>query len=268
MSLTLQGRDTTIQEAVNSSKMTVNYLKRLRNEDTFNRFYTRIKDLTNEPTLPRPSKRIDHGTSQPHKYENPKAYFRHQYYEALDMTGGEIQNRFNLTSGMPVAAVLENTLLNAINSSEGSFNNIPDEINLYSKAIDIAHLKIQLAMLPDLLRTYNDKNPNTHITKVTTLRTLGEIMLNVHCSQIMLSKVSRLLSTTLTIPVTSASAERTFSALHHLKNFLRSTITQPCLNSVMLLHIHKDKTDDIDLLVVAKEFISVNERRRNYFGNR
>ena len=38
--------------------MTVNYLKRLRNEDTFNRFYARIveealKDLTDEPTLPR-----------------------------------------------------------------------------------------------------------------------------------------------------------------------------------------------------------------------
>ena len=158
---------------------------------------------------------------------------------------------------MPVAAVLENTLLNAINSSEGSFNNIPDEINLYSKAIDIAHLKIQLAMLPDLLRTYNKNNPNTRTTKVTNLRTLGEIMLNVRCSQTMLSEVSHLLSTTLTIPVTSASAERTFSALRRLKNFLRSTMTQPRLNSVMLLHIHKDKTDDIDLLAVAKEFISV-----------
>ena len=60
--------------------MTVNYLKRLRNEDTFNRFYTRIveealKDLTDEPTLPRykwPSKCIDHGTSQAHRYEIQK----------------------------------------------------------------------------------------------------------------------------------------------------------------------------------------------------
>ena len=78
----------------------------------------------------------------------------------------------------------------------------------------------------------------------------------------MLSKVSRLLSVTMTIPVLSAMAERTFSALSCLKNFLRSTMTQPCLNSVMLLHIHKDKTDDIDLLAVAKEFTSVKERKR------
>ena len=147
-------------------------------------------------------------------------------------------------------------------------NNIPDEINLYSKTIDIAHLKIQLAMLPDMLRTYNENNPNTRITKVTDLRTFGEIMLNVQCSQTILSEVSRLLSITLTISVTSASAERAFSALRRLKNSLRSTMIQPCLNSVMLLqHIHKDETDDVDLLAVAKEFISVNERR-NYFGNR
>ena len=77
-------------------------------------------------------------------------------------------------------------------------------------------------MLPDLLRTYNENNPNARITKVTNLRTLGKIILlliNVHCSQIMLSEVSRLLSVTLTIPVTSASAERTFSSLRRLKNF-------------------------------------------------
>lgn len=227
MSLTLQGRDTTIQEAVNSSKITINYLKKLRNEDTFNRFYARIaeetsKDLTDEPTLPRfkrPPKRIDHGTSQGYRYKNPKAYFRQQYYEALDMTAGELQNRFQQTRGMPVAAVLENTLLNAVNNSEGPFTSIPEEINLYSKFIDIEHLKIQLAMLPDLLRTYNEKNQNTHITKVTNLRTLSEIMLNVHCSQTMLCEVSHLLSITKTIPVYFSNSGKNIFSFAPSKEF-------------------------------------------------
>ena len=274
LSLTLQGCDTTIQEAVNSSNMTIQYLKRLRNEDTFDRLYKRIvedasKDLTEEPMLPRfkrPPKRIDHGTSQAHRFESPKSYFRQQYYEALDMTSGELQNRFQQTRGMPIVAVLEKTLLNAINANEGPLTNVPEEVNLYSKFIDVEHLKIQLSMLPDLLRTYNENNRSTSIRKVTNLRTLGEIMLNIHSSQTLLCEVSHLLSITKIIPVTSATAERTFSALCHLKNFLRSTMTQPCLNSVMLLHIHKDKTDDIDLFAVAKEFISVNERRRNYLA--
>ena len=32
---------------------------------------------------------------------------------------------------------------------------------------------------------------------------------------------------------------------------------------MMLLHVHKDKTDEIDLNVIAEQFINVNERRRN-----
>ena len=168
------------------------------------------KNLTDEPTLPRfkrPSKHIEHGTSQVHRFKNPNAYFRQQYYEALDMAGGELHNRFQQTRGMPVAAVLENTLLYAINNTEGPFN---DDINLYSKFIGVEHMKIQLAMLPHLLQTYNENNQITRIRKVANLRMLHEIMLNVHCSQTMLSEVSRLLSITNTIPVTSATAERIF----------------------------------------------------------
>ena len=43
-------------------------------------------------------------------------------------------------------------------------------------------------------------------------------------------------------------------------------MTQKLLNNLMLLHVHKDKTDEIDLNVIAEQFINVNERRRNFFG--
>ena len=70
----------------------------------------------------------------------------------------------------------------------------------------------------------------------------------------MLSEVFKLL---LTIP------ERTFSTL----NYLRSTMGgQQRLNNMMLLHIHKDLTDDIDNIKIAQEFVNANERRMNYFG--
>ena len=39
--------------------------------------------------------------------------------------------------------------------------------------------------------------------------------------------------------------------LRRLKNYLRSTMTQQRLNHVMLLHTHKDRTDDIALLDIA-----------------
>ena len=76
----------------------------------------------------------------------------------------------------------------------------------------------------------------------------------------MLCEISHLLHIAPTIPVTSATAKRTFSALRRLKTFLRSSMTQPRLNHVMLLHIHKEKTDTLDLTAIAKDFISVSDR--------
>ena len=90
------------------------------------------------------------------------------------------------------------------------------------------------------------------------------IMSDINSSKTMLCEIPRLLHIALTIPVTSATAERTFSALRRLKTFLRSSMTQPRLNHVMLLHIHKEK---IDLTSIAKDFISVSDRRRNFFGH-
>ena len=110
---------------------------------------------------------------------------------------------------MLVAAAVENTLLSYVNNS----GHIPNEIKLYSKEIDIERLRIQLQMLPKLVRTFNEKNSATAIKKVTNLRTLCKVMSNVSSSKNLLCEVFNLLCIALTIPVTSATAERALSAL-------------------------------------------------------
>lgn len=112
---------------------------------------------------------------------------------------------------MPIAAAIEKTLLNSANNGD-----IPEEVKLYSKEIDIKRLKIQLQMLPELIRTYNKKNLVTSIKRVTSLR---KVMSDVSCSKSLLPELFSLLHTALTIPITSATAERAFSALRRLKNF-------------------------------------------------
>ena len=119
-------------------------------------------------------------------------------------------------------------------------------------------------MLPELIRTYNEKNASTSIKKVTNLRTLCEVMCDVPSSKTLLCEVFNLLHIAITIPVTSATAKRTFSTLRRLKTFLQSSMSQQRLNHVMLLHIHKERTDNINLTVIAKEFTAVNERRRTF----
>ena len=81
----------------------------------------------------------------------------------------------------------------------------------------------------------------------------------------MFSKVHQLLRIYLTIPMSSATAERTFSTLRILKNYMRSTMTRDA-NHVMLLYIYKEKVDQLDLKEIAKSFIKVNNQRMAFFS--
>ncbi|ESN99201.1 hypothetical protein HELRODRAFT_153318, partial [Helobdella robusta] len=66
-----------------------------------------------------------------------------------------------------------------------------------------------------------------------------------------------------TIPTTSATAERSFSGLKRLKTYLRSTMGQKRLNSVSLLHFHKDVANEMDLDSIINEFIQRNDQRKS-----
>jgi hypothetical protein len=65
----------------------------------------------------------------------------------------------------------------------------------------------------------------------------------------------------LTIPVTVASAERSFSKLKLLKNCLRSTMLQDRLNGLATCCIEKEILDKVDLDIVLNDFASRNARR-------
>jgi len=53
----------------------------------------------------------------------------------------------------------------------------------------------------------------------------------------------------LPLPAFSANAERSFSTLRHLKNYLRLTrpMTQERLNHVAVHHVHKTRVDALDI---------------------
>ena len=86
--------------------------------------------------------------------------------------------RFCQKRGMPIAAKLEKVLLNAANSIFCT-TDLSQEIEMYSKDLDTAHLTTQLQMLPELIRTYNESYPQTAIRRVTSVRTLCDVMNSV-----------------------------------------------------------------------------------------
>ena len=62
----------------------------------------------------------------------------------------------------------------------------------------------------------------------------------------MLLEVHKLVLLYLTVPVTTAAAECSFSGSKHIKTYLRNSMTQQRLYHCILLHIHHNKTDNLD----------------------
>ena len=112
------------------------------------------------------------------------------------------------------------------------------------------------------------------------MRTICSVMNEVEAAKTMLS-----LHIFLTIPVTTCTgvstnvtilsftwmrasggipAERTFSSLRHLKTFLQSTMTQPRLNNLTIMYVHRDKTEQLNILNIAEKFVCENSRRKTF----
>ena len=65
---------------------------------------------------------------------------------------------------------------------------------------------------------------------------------------------------------TNAVSERSFSPLKLVKTYLRSTTGDSRLNHLMMLHVHKDRTDALTLVDVANDFVGEKENRKQLFG--
>jgi hypothetical protein len=66
-----------------------------------------------------------------------------------------------------------------------------------------------------------------------------------------------------TMPSSSATAERSFSAMKRIKTYLRSTMGNGRLSSLALLHVHREI--EIDVERVIELFASLNNRKLAFF---
>ena len=118
-------------------------------------------------------------------------------------------------------------------------------------------------MLPD---TINSAFTST-VKMVTNVRTFAEALNRSNIVKGMLNEVDKLVRAYLTFPVTSVTAERSFSSLRRIKTYLRSSMTAKHLNNLFILYVHKTLTDSLDIESVVNEFVSANTWRMNYFGH-
>ena len=89
---------------------------------------------------------------------------------------------------------------------------------------------------------------------------LQDVKESLNTTSALFSEVAKLLQLLYSVPASTASAE---SSLRRLKSYLRSTMTAQRLNHMLLLHVHNDLTDEINLC----GFVRRNERRKRVCCN-
>ena len=122
---------------------------------------------------------------------------------------------------------------------------------------------------PDQLRVHLDTlsaNFPVENKDAITIFDVKDYVLSLSSNErLIISEVCVLLRLILVMPSTNAISERSFSALRRIKTYLRSTMSQDRLNYLLVLHVHKELTDSLDLITVANDFAADSEHRLSIF---
>ena len=130
--------------------------------------------------------------------------------------------------------------------------------NFYGGDLDKVRLETQLTMVESLCSEFDNPCFSDILEKFKSLPSAKQN----HFSEVVI-----LLRLVLVMPATNAVSERSASALHLIKTYLRSSMSQLRMNNLMVLHIHKQNLDQLNMVEVANDFVTGNEHRLTPFGH-
>ena len=144
-------------------------------------------------------------------------------------------------------------------------NNTDEMLHDKAKHLTLAYSNDLSSDFPSQLLSFRSIM-KAELEKLTTIRQIAELLIVKH-SSIMTSvpDVATAFKIFLTIPVTVASAERSFSKLKLIKNYLRSTMSQERLSALSILSIENERARSLNLHEIVKQFAEKKAGRRGRF---
>ena len=134
-------------------------------------------------------------------------------------------------------------------------------IQFYKEDFDKSLLRSQLLSFSINFQSNTEKNSNITLSAVCTyLQKLSPGM------RLLLSQIICLTSLVLVATATNFTTEQSFSGMWWAKSYLQSTMWQQWLNNITVVHVYKKRTDKLNLITVANEFIDGSETRLARFG--
>lgn len=251
----LQSKSVTVSGMIEAIGVVKSKLASMRTDDTFGDMFCSSSTAAghlqlNDIELPRrrrPPARYT-GRAEAYSFSTAEEHYRTLFYQLVDVTSTQLEERFDTTSsGLSTYLKLESVLL------QGKLAPHEELLRGYPE-LDNSGLSTQLAMFHSQM-TYSDVNGAVDAMKAMSpdVRRL-------------FPQVERLIRLLLVCPVSSCEAERSFSGLRRLKTWLRNSMTQSRLNAVAICHVHQHILDNVDIKILATEFVSRSQTRKSVFG--
>ncbi|KAE8740866.1 hypothetical protein FOCC_FOCC013612 [Frankliniella occidentalis] len=260
---TLQSPSYTVSGAKQAVNLTLQKLKRMRSsDDHFETLWAEMEAATEKydlkaPTLPRrrnlPAQNEYNPahTAAAHQFNAAKDKIRKEFFELLDLAIAEINSRFD-QDDFNKLQMMETALLTHPNDWGSDSKNIEDLLENYG--FNVRKLKCNLESLSDIA-------PGC----TTVGEVAGKLTELQPQARRLFSQLEDLLILLLVVPVSAATAERTFSMMRRLKTYLRSTMGHARLNHLALLTVYKERVDMLDVRRLMQLFVN-NDLRHSIFG--
>ncbi|CAB4031166.1 zinc finger MYM-type 1-like, partial [Paramuricea clavata] len=188
---------------------------------------------------------------------SPKDKFRVSfYYNILDLMSSSIESRFDKHNA-PVLKGLGYLGPSRLASPE-AWENISLAVQWFQSDLDVDALESEIFSLQtSLLLTNVNKKAKSEKRKASFDDLFKVLQTEPECY----GNVIKLMKITLTLPLTSTSAERAFSKLKLIKSRLRSTMKQERLESLMLMSVEADILEQLDLEELVEKFVDMAPRK-------
>ena len=225
----LQRPSIDLVEAASEAETVISSLRKIRQDDNvWQELYQDITKLAEKqnvlPSKPRTAGRQQNRDNVP--ADTPEEYWRRSvYYPLLDHIANELETRLVVPKDRFLAQYLIPSKLASLTPERELQVFMPFAGDLPDN--NFAAYKAEMVRWKCKWQNVTEK-PSTLID--TLKHANPELYPNIH----------RAVKVLLTMPVTSATAERSFSALKRIKTYLRYTMVEDRLNGLSLMHVHPE----------------------------
>ena len=261
LSTFLQSKNVDLKSARNELDICLKMLRRRRKESDkyFENIFDEVSGIAEEIGLkeikiPRIASKQIHREN--YNTKDPESYYRQSVYiPTLVGLISELEDRFSQNT-------LEIFNFSVLFPENNGFNDVEGIQNLVSKyshflehSNELVVKELQTELERWCLKWQEDVN-HALLPSISAHELLNK------CNSIIYPRIHFFLRIFVTLSVSNASPERTFSTLKRLETWLRTTMTQERLTGLVLLHMHKE--EEIDVNEVIDLYAKQKNRRHDF----